>query len=56
VNGLKNLELVKEIMANYDNHDRRYDFRWVRGHDGNKYNELADKIVNRTMDALCCEM
>jgi ribonuclease HI len=38
-----NLDLIKKIYVLWQ--VRRADLRWVKGHNGNKYNELADKLA-----------
>ena len=45
--GIKNLELWKELykLAHESGHSVR--FAWVKGHNGNEYNELVDKEANR---------
>ena len=40
------MDLLKEFIDLYDN-GLRIDLRKVKGHAGNKYNEIADKIASR---------
>lgn len=42
---VKNVEVWKQLALLYDIVRDRVDIKWVRGHDGNKYNELIDKAV-----------
>lgn len=42
---IKNLDIVQELFALYT--DSQADLRWVRGHEGDKGNELADEWANR---------
>ena len=39
-----NLELIQDYDALWEN-GKRIELRWVRGHNGNKYNEIADKLA-----------
>lgn len=43
----KNLDLVKEARALAQ--ERHITFRWVRGHNGNKWNERADALATQGM-------
>jgi len=47
-----NYNLIKSIMDIHNCHKNRLKLKWVRGHDGNKYNEMADAMVNDEMDAM----
>lgn len=38
---VKNSDLWKEL----DRHRGKFSIRWVRGHDGNEFNEVADQLV-----------
>ena len=42
---IKNLDIVKELFELYKS--SKADLRWVRGHEGDKGNELADVWANR---------
>ena len=44
---IKNLEFIKKCKSLYDKLDNIMDIsvEWVRGHNGNKYNEIADKCA-----------
>lgn len=42
---IKNLDIVKELFELYQN--SKADLRWVRGHEGDEGNELADEWANR---------
>ena len=44
-----NLALWKRLFALAD--ARRVSTRWVRGHNGDHYNEMADRLANEAMDA-----
>ena len=43
--GIKNLDIVQELYALYT--ESQADLRWVRGHEGDEGNELADEWANR---------
>jgi ribonuclease HI len=43
--GIKNLDLVKELFL-IANQFPSLDVRWVRGHNGNEWNEIVDKMAN----------
>lgn len=49
-NPIKNMELWQELSDLVINHE--IEWRWIKGHSGNKYNEIADqlavKAINRT--------
>ena len=45
---IKNLDLVKEAYDWYEKSDAQ--LIWVRGHVGNKWNEMADKWANKARD------
>lgn len=49
---IKNLELVQSIYdeLNFYCDASKIEFIKVKGHAGNKYNEMADKILNEFMD------
>jgi ribonuclease HI len=40
---VKNIELWQELDSLSKNHN--IDWQWVRGHSGNKYNEIADQLA-----------
>ena len=42
---VKNLELVQELYELY--HKYNVKLKWVRGHAGDKYNEMADEWANK---------
>lgn len=42
---IKNLDIVRELFQLYT--DSKADLRWVRGHEGDEGNELADEWANR---------
>lgn len=55
VNTAKGLYNVKQNDDLWDNlflllMDRNVDFRWIKGHDGNKYNERCDALATIAMD------
>ncbi len=41
---IANLELIQKYDALWES-GKRIELRWVRGHNGNKWNEVADKIA-----------
>lgn len=41
-----NVDLLKDLVAAIARHER-VDWRWVRGHAGNQYNERADQLARR---------
>ena len=45
---IKNLDIVRELYELYSN--SQADLRWVRGHEGDKGNELADEWANRARE------
>ena len=45
---VKNIDLWEKLLFLLDKYD--YTFVWVKGHSGNKYNELCDKLCNIEMD------
>ena len=49
---IKNLELIQSIYdeLNFYCDANKIEFIKVKGHAGNEYNELADKILNEYMD------
>lgn len=44
----KNMDLWRRFQVIFDLHGGRsfIEVKWVRGHNGNKYNELADQLAN----------
>jgi len=42
---IKNLDIVQEILPLYES--SKAELRWVRGHEGDEGNELADEWANR---------
>lgn len=47
---VKNKDLWQALDEAVERHD--IDWRWVRGHDGNPGNEMADELANRGIDEL----
>lgn len=49
---IKNLELIKKIHTLIQKHDLLpiVQFHHVKGHSGNKFNEIVDGVVNQAMD------
>ena len=45
---IKNLDIVRELYELYSN--SQADLRWVRGHEGDEGNELADEWANRARE------
>lgn len=41
--GKKNTDLWKRFLSIYRNHNVK--FKWVKGHAGNKYNEICDQLA-----------
>ncbi len=41
--GKKNIDLWKRFLTVFNTHSVK--FHWIRGHSGNKYNELCDKLA-----------
>lgn len=46
--GIKNLDLVREAYELYQN--SRATLNWVRGHEGDEGNEMADEWANKARD------
>lgn len=44
----KNYELIKQIQNEID-HFKKVEFEWVKGHDGNTYNEKVDQAAQRLL-------
>lgn len=43
----KNFDLLKRMWSFYkDKHGKKISVKHIKGHSGNKYNELADKLAN----------
>lgn len=42
---VKNLPLIKQIDAAITARAGKVEFRWVRGHAGNRHNEIADRLA-----------
>jgi ribonuclease HI len=42
----ENLEIVQAILALLDARTGRTEFEWVRGHSGDRFNELVDSLAN----------
>ena len=47
---VKNVDLWQALDKAASRHD--IDWRWVKGHDGNPGNEMADQLANRGIDEL----
>ena len=47
---VKNIDLWENLISLLKNFN--YTFIWVKGHAGNKYNEMCDKLCNIEMDNL----
>lgn len=45
---IKNLDIVQEILPLYES--SKAELRWVRGHEGDKGNELADEWANKARE------
>lgn len=43
----KNKDLLKLLLEQYNRLERKVEFKWCRGHDGNHYNEMADKLATQ---------
>jgi len=48
-NARKNKELVARVRAKLENFPN-LDIKWVKGHAGNKYNEVVDKLAGMAVD------
>ena len=46
---VKNLELWQELFSMLENEKCTFEFIKVKGHAGNKYNEMVDKIAKKAM-------
>ena len=47
---VKNIELWKALDEAVSKHD--IEWKWIKGHAGHKYNELADQLANRAIDEM----
>ena len=47
---IKNLDIVQALFALYA--DSQADLRWVRGHEGDEGNEMADEWANKAREGL----
>ena len=45
---VKNVDLWKRMLRDLEGHD--FDFVWVKGHAGNKYNEICDRLATSAAD------
>lgn len=45
---IKNLDIIQEILPLYES--SKAELRWVRGHEGDEGNELADEWANRARE------
>lgn len=45
---IKNLDLVKSLLENYES--SKVELKWVRGHQGDEGNELADEWANKARE------
>lgn len=43
---IQNVELWKKIVKYIEEHKLTFEVKWVRGHDGNLFNERADDLAN----------
>lgn len=50
-NAKANQELVAEVRQQLEMFPN-LEFRWVKGHDGNKYNEVVDKLASLITDSM----
>jgi ribonuclease HI len=48
-NAKKNKELVARVRKKLENFPN-LDIKWIKGHDGNKYNEVVDKLAGMAVD------
>lgn len=46
----KNQELVESMRKRLENFPN-LSFEWVKGHDGDKYNEMADQLAKNIIDS-----
>jgi ribonuclease HI len=42
---IKNRDLWEEAFELLNNHQHDFEFKWIRGHQGHVWNELADKVA-----------
>lgn len=42
----KNMEYIQEFRDTVEMKNIKYQFKWIRGHQGNKWNEYVDKLAN----------
>lgn len=47
---VKNIDLWKQLDELSGQHD--IEWKWIKGHSGHKYNEIADDLANRGVDEL----
>lgn len=45
--GVKNDDLWRELWRLLESKRHKFTFEWVRGHNGNTYNEIADAAANK---------
>lgn len=45
--GRKNGDLLKQLLEQYRRLEGKVKLKWVRGHNGNEYNEIADALASR---------
>lgn len=48
----KNMEYIQEFRDTIEMKNIKYQFKWVRGHNGNKWNEMVDKMANDAFIAM----
>lgn len=41
-----NVDLLKQLLAQWTRLERRVKFKWLRGHDGHEWNEEADRLAS----------
>lgn len=50
--GLANEDLLKSFWYYYRDLKDRVEFNWIKGHDGNKYNEYVDEVCTWEMEKI----
>ena len=51
-NAYTNLDLIERYRKEVNERNHRVSFKWVRGHDGNRYNEMADALCTKAANDL----
>ena len=54
-NAYSNLELIARFKKEVAARRLKVEFEWTRGHNGNKYNELADRMCTDAMNKILAE-